>query len=85
MDPGGVQPQPLKRFDDRVEVDGGRRWNWDGSPHQVPLTGGDEMQAPEAYMRSGDLANVVDGHPKPDEENDKTRKAPYLTRQLSGF
>jgi hypothetical protein len=36
-------------------------------------------------MRFEDPANVVDDHPKPDEENDETRKAPYLVRQLSWF
>jgi hypothetical protein len=46
-------------------------------PHQLPLSGDDEVQTPEAHVRTRGPVGVVAGHPKPDESDEM--------RQLSVF
>jgi hypothetical protein len=79
-----AQLQLLKSLDDCVEASGGRGLSGHDSLHQLSLHGDNEVQTPEAHMRTWGPVNSVAGHPKPN-ESDETRKGPYLVRQLSVF
>jgi hypothetical protein len=80
----GVELQLLEGLDDRDEASGGRRLNGCDSPHQLTLRGDDKIQTPEAHVHTRGPVDSVAGHPKPDED-DETRKGPYLACQLSVF
>jgi hypothetical protein len=70
----GVELQLRECLNDGVE-----------SPHQLPLRGDDEVEAPKLDDRSRDLGDVVAGHLRPDESVGENAQGPYLVRQLSVF
>jgi hypothetical protein len=80
----GVELQLRECLNDGVEAIGRGRLRRE-SPHQLPLRGDDEVEAPKLDDRSRDLGDVVAGHLRPDESVGENAQGPYLVRQLSVF
>ena len=59
-----MQLQLLKRLGDRVEVGGVESLDVSGNLLQLSLRRNDEVQVPEAHVRSRDPADTVTSHPR---------------------
>ena len=78
-----MQLQLLKRLGDRAEADGVERLDGGENLRQLSLHRNDEVQVPEAHIRTSDPADAVTSHPRPDVDVE-THKKPLPSASTVG-